>query len=423
MALKWNGCFIGVGNYFTPDGKIDIDKSLVAPAFDAKRIARAFNTLSPGGSFNILNDEYKSVDRPTRNQIYSILNKSLKKSNPEEPFVFSFSGHGSTRDEKYYLHPSDFQVDISTISSIPLNDILNLIYKHRRGKNLIICDCCRASLEERNIEMDKAINIPHMPLNDNTAIILSCSNGQLSFETSLISKEPAGVFNHFFAQNIYYYLLSDAKQCISLYEIYEHVKVDTSQYISNIIKDQNQIPTFIGGDIHDWVMIDDPLIKINKPKKNINISDSKKTKGDKINKISDQWINNILEETDKLCGVNWHKNAFEARSIFNSIDNKKRDKKNLTHKIYQQILKEIFWILCEKGKSSDREKYVERKHNEIEKHIGIKAGALSTAGLSAYLATTFGSVPLGVITTLVTLTLLKASHRSFCKFAGDYFDS
>ncbi|MBF0370474.1 MAG: caspase family protein [Magnetococcales bacterium] len=423
MSMRWNGIFIGIGSYFTPDGETNGEKELVAPSFDARRVKKGFSLLNPEGKFVTLTDDLTGFP-PIRNVIYSRLIRLLGEIEAGSPLVFYFAGHGFSEDGEFFLQPPDYLEEIPKISSISLNSILEIMSRHS-GRKLIICDCCRVESDVADTtNLPVFASSPMVSVNEDMSIIWSCSKNQHSYESLVIGEEPAGLFSFFLNKAIYLNHLVRQPQAVSLYDIFEQAKIFTSEYVVQNLPRGNQTPIIFGGDVHNWIVFDDPAVVTQRsylpdmPLEPFNTPiphTTQDTDDDSASKPSEEQIRSIITEAVQVVD----RLVIDRQVLARGGSTPPADGQAETKDIIEELLIQTFRLLCKIDKKRNGAGFTVRTGSEISKELGT--GTISVAAISATLASNFQSVPLGVIITTVGIFFARVSLNTFCEMTSEYF--
>lgn len=193
--------FVGINNYYDSYGEKDHNRSLLGASDDAKLIYSSLSESRPKASVLLLNEESVKCNL-TRNSIFLQLVSFVEKTTDTSNFLFYFAGHASLVKSKLILHPSDFIEKISLTSGIVIDDILDILLK-RKGKKVIILDCCRTNMDEIGYRTPYLFSSsPTILSNEDTMFFFSCSPKQYSYEIMSSSQFSGGIFSYFLSKRI-----------------------------------------------------------------------------------------------------------------------------------------------------------------------------------------------------------------------------
>jgi uncharacterized caspase-like protein len=245
---------IGVDNYFDASGRIVAERSLQYAASDADKIFRTFAYLFDARHAALLTDGPQSKINPTRNAILRKLYE-LGRIDADDltTLIVYFAGHGIGINGVLHFCPSDFDSEIREFSSLSIGLLCDLI-SQRRGKKCLILDCCRASLNRpSDISVPKLSRVS-VPIGDELTILIACSDGQSSYETSDVGPSGGGIFTHEILSALSVQAQSSGTGYFSIGDVFREARDNTVQYIFEKTGFANQKPVAVGGDIDEFLL-------------------------------------------------------------------------------------------------------------------------------------------------------------------------
>ena len=152
--------------------------------------------------------------RPSNTNVIVRLEKLAELVKPEDTFVFYFSGHGMTREEKPFLLSINADARTLTsleLSAIPLEKVKRILSSIKAHQTLIILDACRNDpasgrgdednpLTEafaRGIQVRPKLSRAGLPAV--TATLYACSLGERAYE---YPEKGQGVFSYFLLEGL-----------------------------------------------------------------------------------------------------------------------------------------------------------------------------------------------------------------------------
>jgi len=195
QAAKW-AILVGINDY--EDQNITDLKCAVADvtAFREVLIDQRIGGFDPENVY-LMTDKHKGDDYPKHTNITFRFEKLAHRINPEDTFLFYFSGHGLEKDGRHYLLSVNAnqrtQLNLEQ-TSIPLDVLEGLMKNIQARKLLFILDACRnkPSKSKGNSDnimsrglMEKAVKV--MPgkkrgVPEYRAVIFACKEGERAYE-------------------------------------------------------------------------------------------------------------------------------------------------------------------------------------------------------------------------------------------------
>jgi hypothetical protein len=248
MCIPMHGFFVGVNNYFTKNGSLSNILRLFSSSNDTMRISSYMLKHKIITSATLINDDYSSSIRPTRNMIIGEMVDHIKSINKKRKnnILFFFSGHGFTLNKKLFLMPCDFDSRIPEESSININDLL-LLMQRIDGNKLVLLDCCRTISRSKNSLL---FDFPPMLIDESTYVLTSCSTGQVSFEEIEIHGKSESIFSKFLIQSMD--LLRTSKS-YTFWDLFYILRDMVSYYTMNNFN-VAQIPSLHGAPASDLII-------------------------------------------------------------------------------------------------------------------------------------------------------------------------
>ena len=134
-------------------------------------------TLSDYGQFDqvsLLTDglDAKGLDYPNKKNIETKLLRMLEHSQPEDFFLFFFSGHGiSDDDKKGYILPVDTDTENLVSSAVSIEWVVDKIKEFHITKSILILDACR----DNPTKGKKSASVNNLKNEENYYSIACCS--------------------------------------------------------------------------------------------------------------------------------------------------------------------------------------------------------------------------------------------------------
>lgn len=245
---------IGVDNYFDSSGRLIRDRVLRFAASDADRVFRTVTYLFDVRHAALLTDGPQSKINPTRNAIIRIATQLGAVARDDlSTLIIYFAGHGVGIAGALHLCPSDYDWEIREHSSVGIALLCELTAR-RRGKTCMIFDCCRAPLSaDPNMGTPR---LPHIlvPIGDKIAVLIGCSDGQSSFESTEIGQTGGGIFTQELLSALNAQASASRDSFLSLGQIFREARDQTIQFVFEKKGSAFQKPVALGGDIDEFLL-------------------------------------------------------------------------------------------------------------------------------------------------------------------------
>lgn len=210
QAAKW-AILVGIDDYENPE--INDQKCAVADVTEFKKALIEVGEFEPDNIF-LMTDESKGEERPTNTNILYKVGTLANIMEPQDTFIFYFSGHGMMRDGKAFLlsiNADPRSADTLELSGVPMDKLRERMNKIKARQVLFIVDACRNDPEAGRGDKDNLLtddfakNVRAMPGSNNsgvpsaTATLYSCSEGERAYE---YHEKGQGVFSYFLVKGL-----------------------------------------------------------------------------------------------------------------------------------------------------------------------------------------------------------------------------
>ncbi|HNO25353.1 MAG TPA: caspase family protein, partial [Leptospiraceae bacterium] len=169
---------------------------------DAKEFSRLLKEKGEFDEIITLTDDNdpRSSLYPSRNNILTKLELLLDNAEPEDLFIFYFSGHGiSDKDDNAYLMPADAVFEKPLETAVSVEYIISLFKKKNMKKTLLIVDACRETTAKVKGTGQNSIKAEKYGDTEIGAVFFSTGSGNYSYEDH---ESENGVFTRFLKEGI-----------------------------------------------------------------------------------------------------------------------------------------------------------------------------------------------------------------------------
>lgn len=169
---------------------------------DAKEFSRLLKEKGEFDEIVTLTDDNdpRSSLYPSKNNIQAKLELILENAEPNDLFLFYFSGHGiSDKDENAYLIPADAIFEKPFETSVSVENIISLLKKKNMKKTLLILDACRETVAKVKGAGQNSIRAEKYGESEIGAVFFSTGSGSYSYEDH---ESENGVFTRFLTEGI-----------------------------------------------------------------------------------------------------------------------------------------------------------------------------------------------------------------------------
>lgn len=172
---------------------------------DVRLLANELRKVTPEQQVWLMTHDMEYDDEPTEENIIFQLKRLTEQVGPEDTLIFSFSGHGISRDGKHYLLPVNADLrytETLETSSIPLERIHSLLSKCKARNVILFLDSCRNDPEASKGAADnlltkgfvKAMEVKPGTGQQNFAVLYACSIDERAYE---IPEKQQGIFSYY----------------------------------------------------------------------------------------------------------------------------------------------------------------------------------------------------------------------------------
>ncbi|MBN2519051.1 MAG: caspase family protein [Bacteroidales bacterium] len=208
---------------------------------DGKLISEALNNI--GYDKDIQKKLFDS--NATKTTIISSLNQLSKYFQDDDYFIFYFSGHGFAKDGQNYITCFDTQLEDIEYTSIPIQEIFDLMKKSKITRSIYFFDSCHSGLSidanMRNIHHKfSEYEFNEFFINANYSVgFASCKSNELSYSDDEIKQ---GIWSYYIKEA----LQGNAKGAINNY------KQITNMTLQNYLK--IEVPKYLKSHREDYVL-------------------------------------------------------------------------------------------------------------------------------------------------------------------------
>ncbi|MDX2305656.1 MAG: caspase family protein [Microscillaceae bacterium] len=237
---------------------------LIFTVKDARSMAEFYQHPNGGG----VPKEHMQIlinEQAGRENILLTLSNTFAKAQENDLVVFYFSGHGIAPEEageQVHLIPYDFdEVNLST--AIHYKEIENIFDRCRANKKLWIMDACHSGSVGEQLSKKKRELRTYLNEIMNVAFLTSANAGEESLE---VEKLGRGLFSYYLTKGLIEDALevdTDGDRFVSIMELYQYVKTQTSKEAPNHRSGHRQTPQILG-----TVPLKLPLSEVKSVKKN-----------------------------------------------------------------------------------------------------------------------------------------------------------
>jgi len=250
QAAKW-AILVGIDDYKDP--KITDLKCAVA---DVTAFREVLIDQRIGGFDHVylMTDKHKGKDYPEHNKIVFRFESLAGQIDPEDTFLFYFSGHGLEKDGVYYL--LSVNADKSTqntleLTAVPLELLERLMKRIQARKILFILDTCRNDPTKSRSDSDNIMSrglmektVKVMPGRKKgtpgySAVIFACKEGERAYEWD---EKGHGVFSFYLLEGMKGEAADD-KGDVTVNELVKYTRHKVLDWCRNNMPDKTQTPT------------------------------------------------------------------------------------------------------------------------------------------------------------------------------------
>ncbi|HIK05791.1 MAG TPA: caspase family protein [Trichormus sp. M33_DOE_039] len=187
MANNW-AILIGINNYeHHPEKQL---KYAVADAQLMRDFLCNYADFDPQKVILCLGDEaYRN--KPTYPNCANLLKNLTRQLDPSrigqaDNLWFFFGGHGINRDGRDYLLACDTLAEDLNRFSLPIDEVIASLRKHKKAEIVLITDACRESLDTRSVSARTGEQTLKLAKEQGITTIFSCDQGQFSYENNTL---------------------------------------------------------------------------------------------------------------------------------------------------------------------------------------------------------------------------------------------